>query len=160
MSVSISALKTRRLFRGVALLVAILFITGQVFNCCLVNESFARAMKGFFRHGGETALHNEDQEDAHPGCHGHAAHQETATVHSGMPTSGEPGYNQDGSCLSEQSLSAKPMVASEYAQAPLLPAVFAWVPQAEFPQAFFFERPRPQNRSSPPLYLTTLRILV
>lgn len=160
MSVSISALKTRRLFRGVAFLVAILFITGQVFNCCLVNESFARAMKSLFQHGGETALHNEDQEAAHPGCHGHAAHHETGAVHSGMTKAAEPGYTQDGSCLSEQSLSAKPMVASEYAQAPLPLALLAWVPQPEFPQAFYFDRPRPQNRSSPPLYLTTLRILV
>lgn len=160
MSLSISALKSRRLFQGVALLVSVLFITGQVFNCCLINESFARSVKDLFRNGAAKSVRTEADENAHPHCHGHAAEKEAGSVLAEKTSPLDTHYSQDGSCLSEKAFSAKPMVAGEYAQAPIPLLVVGWVIQTELPQSFFFERPRPQNKSSPPLYLTTLRILV
>jgi hypothetical protein len=166
MSVSIAALKTSRLFRGAAFLVSLLFITGQLFDCCRVNESFAHAVLGFFRHGDAKPALAEAGEDAHPRCHGHAiASRENRDPQAGSllaekAAPAESEYAQDGSCLSEKAFSKKPMVASEFAPAPIPLLVVGWAIQPDLPPSFFCERPRPQNKSSPPLYLTTLRLLV
>lgn len=160
MGQSISALKTHRLFRGVALLVSVLFLTGQVFNCCLINESFARGVKDLFRHGSAKALHAEAGGDAHPHCHGHAAEKESGGPVAERTSPLDSRYAQDGACLSERAFSAKPMAASEFAQAHIPSLVVGWVTQTELPRSSRCARPRPQNKSSPPLYLITLRLLV
>jgi hypothetical protein len=160
MSLSISALRTRRLFRAAALFVSVLFITGQVFNCCLINESFARSVKDLFRPRAAKVLYAEAGEDAHPHCHGHAAESEAGGLVAERTSPLDSHFAQDGTCLSENAFSTKPMVASDFAQAPIPLFAVGWVIHPELPRSFYFERPRPQNKSSPPLYLTTLRLLV
>jgi hypothetical protein len=66
----------------------------------------------------------------------------------------------DGSCISEHSFAGKPMAASEYTAPGLVIAVLYWLPEVPAAPSFLALNPRPQNKSSPPLYLTTLRLLV
>jgi hypothetical protein len=164
MSVSISALRSRRLLPGIAFLVAFFFLSGQIFNCCLVNENFGLALMRLFHsssHGKGTQVHADADGDEHAPCHGHAAHAQEESIAGSIPTAeGGPLFEGAESCLSEQSFSGKPMLASDIAvaHAPLFMVhVLGEIPA---PLPLVFERPRPQNKSSPPLYLTTLRILV
>jgi hypothetical protein len=52
------------------------------------------------------------------------------------------------------------MAASEYAAPGIVIAVLYWLPELPAAPSFLTLNPRPQNKSSPPLYLTTLRLLV
>ncbi len=164
MRVSISALKTGRLLPGAALLLSILFLTGQTLNCCRVNEAFGHSLRALFHgatgyQGEAIAAHEGIGEDAHPHCHGHPSDE--SGIHSvPQDLAGESHWVQDGSCLSEKSIAGKPMLANEFSGLQLEIPVFARICETRMPLPVCFQRPRPQNKSSPPLYLTTLQILV
>jgi hypothetical protein len=177
MTVSLTALKKHRLFKGLAFGVVSLLLTGQFFNCCFINESFASAVERAFRpalrsHGGTGAAHNgnagaavaaeaDEESDGHPQCHGHgsAMHTERDDLEA-CALAGDREFNPDRHCLSEQSFSGKPMLTGDMADAhTALPATVLRA-EAPIPVRFKFEQPRPSNKSSPPLYLLTLRILV
>jgi hypothetical protein len=164
---SIHTHRKGRLLQGAALLISFLFLTGQLFNCCRLNESFGTALKNAFLAAAHTDhktahLNHEEGVEAHHKCHGHGSE---ASPESGRDSKvqGEAGtcaIEQPNECLSEHSFSGKPMLASELA----LSQTFISVPDVAVgnlvPEPFYFERPRPQNKSSPPLFLITLRILV
>ncbi|MEO7423684.1 MAG: hypothetical protein ABI036_00765 [Fibrobacteria bacterium] len=177
MTVSLTALKKHRLFKGLAFGVVSLLLTGQFFNCCFINESFASAVERAFRpthpaQGGTGAAHNgntgaavaaeaDDDADAHPQCHGHgsAMHTERNDLEA-CAFPGDRKFNPDRHCLSEQSFSGKPMLSGDIADAhAALPATLERI-ETSVPARFKFAQPRPRNKSSPPLYLLTLRILV
>ncbi|HKP96952.1 MAG TPA: hypothetical protein VJ385_14475 [Fibrobacteria bacterium] len=166
MRVSISALQSRRLLSGIAFLISFFFLFGQFFNCCLINESIGTALNRAFHSsshehevGAQADADADDDEDAH--CRGHAGHAHPETiVSSGVEGEATPRFEQVESCLSEQSFSGKPMLASEIAVSHVAISVVHLLAEVPASLPFLFERPRPQNKSSPPLYLTTLRILV
>jgi hypothetical protein len=146
-----------------SVLCSVLLLTGETLSCCRINESISDALRALVTgsgHHGESGESGKGAVDSHSHCHGHAQ----AVV----PDHGIPGtldvagsaYIPFGSCISQYSLQAKPMVVGEltfsldffYTQAPLI-AVEGVAP-------FLIERPRPQNKAGPPVYLTTLRLLV
>ncbi len=164
---SIHTHRKGRLLQGAALLISFLFLTGQFFNCCRLNESFGTALKNVFLaaahpdHKTSQLNHKEGVENHHK-CHGHGSE---ASLESGPDSKvlGEAGtcaIEQTNECLSEQSFSGKPMLASELALSQTFMSVPDVVVGSLVPEPFYFERPRPQNKSSPPLFLITLRILV
>jgi hypothetical protein len=163
MRLSPTALRASRILPWIALLVGVLFLTGQTLNCCHVNESIAKSFKHLFSRVSGPHLHSEGDisADAHAHCHGHG----TGVHGHGSPSLAKSDvsdcdYSQDGACLSEKSFAGKPMLASDAAvQSPVVPMMAVMIEIPETPEPIF-ERPRPQNKSSPPLYLTTLRILV
>jgi hypothetical protein len=174
--------KDKRLLPAIALITAALLLTGEWFSCCRVNEAFAREIAQFARTLGlvgnatgslatdkakaaATAASMAEEADAHPHCHRPvvpSAHNEAVAA-----TAPDPGFAaesqafaQDSRCLSENAITRQSMVGSEslnLGSAP--PAIMG----QELPIAIHFapvERPRPQNRSGPPVYLLTLRLLV
>jgi hypothetical protein len=177
MTVSVIALKKRRLFKGVALGMTFFLLTGQFFNCCRINESFASVLEHMFlpalsakagtgvahaeKSGAAPSPEMDEVADAHPHCHGHggAMHAERNSSEA-FAFPGDREFNPDRHCLSGQSFNGKPMLACDIADAHVaLPATVLSV-ETSVPARFKFEQPRPRNKSSPPLYLLTLRILV
>ena len=164
---SIHTHRKGRLLQGAVLLVSFLFLTGQFFNCCRLNESFGTALRNAFlavAHPNQkiTQLDHEEGVEIHHKCHGHGSED---SPESGLDSKvqGEAGtraIEQSNECLSEQSFSGKPMLASDFALVPTFISVPDVVVGNLVPEPFYFERPRPQNKSSPPLFLITLRILV
>jgi hypothetical protein len=139
-------------------------VAGQVFNCCRLNETvsekIARALEGighWGNHHGEVA--EVTPVKSHPGCHGHPASGESQV--SGIPVEDAPvQWKPVEACLSELDAAPKSLqppsnlvLDSFFANTLILAADLV-------PSVPRFEKPRPQNKSSPPVYLLTLRILV
>jgi hypothetical protein len=162
----LSLRKGNRLLPVVSLLTMLLLVTGECFNCCRINEAFANDVQRLLASMGMAHDPGSDTgvstgEDRHPGCHGHALPSPSAST--SMQPSPEPAhaaYSHEGSCISEQAITRKSMVGSES----FALVMVAWLNEFRFDLPPIaeqqFTRPRPQNRSSPPLYLLTLRILV
>ena len=89
-------------------------------------------------------------------------HAETAHADEGIHKDFDSGsaLNQYGACLSERIETGKPMLAGDFTFAPISTLVSALVVESVPAPSFRPVSPRLQNKSSPPLYLTTLRILV
>ncbi len=177
MTGSISALKKHSLLPGMALLISSLILTGEVFNCCRINEAFAEQIELLIKPSSQPIVGlgiqvPQEQSDAdhdspserHHHCLGHGMQTENAssdpciieTQSDGMATLVPTGEQ----CISEWSLKGKTMVTSVLPQfIPPMPAVGTVADRVPM-LTIHFARPRPQNKSSPPLFLTTLRILV
>lgn len=164
MAPSLKTLRDSALLPFLAVAVSLLLVAGQVFNCCRLNavlsEKLAVALQGI----GNWDQHPSEPVEAHPllshtGCHGHPAPGESQMSHA--PLEGVPiQWKSAVTCLSE--LDAVPEAIQPTSNPPM-GALFAttWVPAADWvPSLPHFENSRPQNKSSPPVYLRTRRILV
>lgn len=157
MRIRITSLRKTRLLPILGILCSILLLTGETLSCCRINESISDYLHAFLTGSTQSKPAQSDESDHHPNCHGHEGN--TVAIPNGEGGSGAH-YAMAGTCISEYSLKAKPMLAGDFAfdaefiAGPALPLTFGTV------MPFVPERPRPQNRSSPPLYLTTLRLLV
>ncbi|MEO6097407.1 MAG: hypothetical protein ABIW76_17860 [Fibrobacteria bacterium] len=171
MTVSVMKIRNGKgLLPAIALITAALLLTGEWFSCCRINEAFAREIEQVAKALGligEAApvVSAAEVADAHPHCHGPAAPAapsgEVPALHPDADVpQGTPALAQDAHCLSEQAITRQSMVGSESLALESPPEAIAL---HDFPVATPFasvERPRPQNRSSPPVYLLTLRLLV
>ncbi len=145
----------------IAVAMSFTFVAGQIFNCCRINESLSRGIA----HVLKTLSHPKGHHTAgkvassHPGCHGHGESAESK-----IPTSPDYGsglhLESDETCLSEESVTPKALQSNPiefsglFQESPFL----LLISHITIPPRF--EQPKPQNKSSPPLYLLTLRILV
>lgn len=152
-----------------AVVSSFLLISGQVFKCCRLNESISESI-------GKAALavsHLVSQAEAEPpvqavkthlGCHGHPPSDESqgkgSQVNAGFQDPNDVHINAKESCLSESGFALKAFSPSDGSQASLFSETRALVREVPVPHLPRFEKPRPQNKSSPPLYLLTLQILV
>ncbi|HKP98120.1 MAG TPA: hypothetical protein VJ385_20490 [Fibrobacteria bacterium] len=163
MRVSLHALKRGRLLPGVALIVAFFFLTGRFFACCRFNQNVGAAVSRVLHGPVSFGQHGHSDPDHDPGshhCHVHTADAQAAPSVSSHGPADACTLAEKDECLSEHAWSGKPMVQSEFVsdQGLLPPAPILAEDSQPLPR--LFERPRPRNKSSPPLYLTTLRILV
>lgn len=146
MAGSISILKKHPFLPVIAVLSTVLLLTGEIFNCCCINERIADSLNHMFT--------------AH--SHGSTHHEAVASAesHSLFDISGQHLLQSADNCNSESSLAAKAMITSEIPSL-VFPILIAPLIQNEvLPLNIFRSEPRPQNKSSPPIYLLTLRFLV
>ena len=166
MKTGLSSLRKNRLLPIAAVISSILLLTGESLNCCRLNQSLSQTLQKWITVAQNHPITVQDDDSDHEShCHRHSnliAHtgsHESDRIVSASAGDGA-GLDTPNTCISENSLAAKAMLQGEFAMVDLLTLFPA--PQFTFVAVapFLPERPRPQNRSSPPLYLTTLRILV
>ena len=163
MTGTILSLKRHRLLPTISVLTASLLLTGEFFNCCRINEAFAHDVRqfiqsmGLIRQANPVASTSEGQ-DNHPHCHGQEAQSSQSIEHESYPA--VSAYTLDKSCLSELAITKKSMVGSESFSPDISPAPVSTSEELVLFEYVSVNRPRPQNRSSPPVYLLTLRLLV
>jgi hypothetical protein len=163
---SISSFKKHPLLPVVALLASFFLLTGGVFHCCRINESLAEKLMEILTVSEAAATSpaaklDEDMAGRHPACRGHGT-QDKSTP-SPSPLSAADGartvLEPAGHCLSALSLAAKAMAIGEF---PVLDLPVSSVLSGEKAATLInrVSRPRPHDKSSPPLYLITLHFLV
>ncbi len=158
---TILKLKRHRLLPAISVLTVSLLLTGEFFNCCRINVAFAVDVRqviqtlGFITPLKAVASTSEDP-DHH--CHGHEVHSTSQIDGDAIP--GLSMFTQVGSCISDQSIAKKSMVGSESFTLEIPTAATRFLEEPLVVKSFSIDHPRPQNRSSPPIYLLTLRILV
>ena len=155
--------KKHRLLPAIAVLSVFFLLTGEFFSCCRINEAFAQDVRlaiqamGLIKPLVVVSSTSEDP-DHHSHCHGHEAHSNSQMEEAVQPDHSL--FTQDGNCISELSITKKSMVGSESFALEIPTAYVAIFEEPDLVPSLFVDRPRPQNRSSPPVYLLTLRILV
>lgn len=156
MQARISSLRKTRMLPLLAVLSSVLLLTGETLSCCRINAEISETLKTLLTKSSLQEGSADEAGDAHSHCHGHP--QEVAATQ-GIPNDGSA-YVPFGSCISQYSLQAKPMVAGDFAFSLDIGFAHAPVTSLEEVAPFLTERPRPQNKAGPPVYLTTLRLLV
>ncbi len=158
----ISGIKKSRLLPVMALLSSLLLLTGEFFNCCRINEAFAEGISqalhglGFGSH--EQVASVSEEVEHHPHCHGHHEKQHSKKI--SLNEKNQTVLAQEGMCISENSITKKAMVANEAWFVPVIAITLIFDKEITQALPFHTEKFIPQNRSSPPLYLTTLHLLV
>ncbi len=160
---TILSFKRNRLLPAIAVLSVFFLLTGEFFSCCRINEAFASDVRQAIQSLGlmkplKMASNTSEDPDHHSHCHGHEA-PSNAQLDEAVQT-GYSMFTQDGSCISELSITKKSMVGSESFALEIPTAYVAIFEGPVLVQTYSVDRPRPQNRSGPPVYLLTLRILV
>jgi hypothetical protein len=150
---------------SVALITAMLLISGQILTCCGLNESLSNSVARTFRSMGflESVEARADvSARTHPTCHGHTGGTETGFAFESSPKDAQaPAYDSRETCLNEMALAVKAQASGPAAPEELLP-----VPKPEGLIVLSqVKRPLAGSRPSrtdtgPPVYLRTLRILV
>src|SRR3989338_3980540 len=166
MTGALSRFNKSRALPLVALISCFFLVAGQVFNCCRLNEIVSseaglllKSWVLFDSHSDEAVL--TEASGSHPGCHGHGKTEGPAVAPPLLETEGATALStQQRNCISEFAFAAKSQLPGssffllDFPGKPyILPALAFGSENASA------ERPRPQNRSSPPVYLLTLRIL-
>lgn len=136
-------------------------VIGQVFRCCSLNESVSagvgKLLKSLRHHGGHGPAH--EVKVTHAGCHGHGESSKTQTLSASVDEGG-PHLKSDETCLSEVAVTPKAIQSTSLEISGLFHATPILLLVADPISPDQFEKPKPQNKSSPPVYLLTLRILV
>jgi hypothetical protein len=164
MATTLTSIRKTSLMPILAMVSSFLLVAGQVFNCCRLNESISERI-------GKAALavsqlvSKPDVERVNPfakthlGCHGHPPSDETR-VKSDLPDASGVRLKGEEPCLSESGFAKKAFTPTDASHAIPFSETPALVRETLVPRLPRFEKPRPQNKSSPPVYLLTLRILV
>lgn len=180
----------KRLLSSISILSASLLLTGEFFSCCRINEALAKNVAGFIDSIRlSSTAHSSTPSNAPPGershahsttpfvafseptlakhahCHGHGPVKENQTHHAITSedqdhSSADLEIEQDGNCISDMSITKKSMVSSEAVTLEIINAPLAYSIEPILTKPSILDRPRPQNKSSPPLYLLNLQILV
>ncbi len=169
MSGKIQNFNRHRLLPAISIISVFFLLTGEFFSCCLINETFAQDVRQAFEILGFTkpikaaAITSENPEqhaeNSEHHCHGHETVAATQ-LEEGISLTNHAMFTQDGSCISELSIAKKTMVGSESFALQIPSNSIAHFVEPSVVKSFSIDHPRPQNKSSPPIYLLTLRILV
>lgn len=168
MATTLTSLRKTSLMPVLAMVSSFLLVAGQVFNCCRLNESVSESISENIGKAALAVSRLAGQPDAarenpsvktHLGCHGHPPSGETL-VKSELPDASGSRLKGDEPCLSESGFSDKAFTPTDASQTTSFSVAPALVREILVPRLPRFEKPRPQNKSSPPVYLLTLRILV
>ena len=164
MAYNLTTLRKTSLMTVVALVSSFVLIAGQVFKCCRLNESISenigKAALAVIHRVSPPAMEREvHSAKAHSGCHGHSPSDESP-ISAVLPDENGSRLNSDASCLSESGFASMALTPSDASHMTLFTGTPALVREIPVPRLSRFEKPRPQNKSSPPIYLLTLRILV
>lgn len=164
MAKTLTTLRKTSLMPIVALVSAFLLVAGQVFNCCRLNESISESVGNAALAVSRMLSHPKVETidlsaKTHLGCHGHAPSDESL-VNADPPDENVSRLNAEESCLSESGFVPKALTPSDATQTTYFSGAPTLVHEIPVPRVSRFEKPRPQNKSSPPIYLLTLRILV
>jgi hypothetical protein len=163
MAGSILNMKNHRLLPAISVLTIFLLLTGEFFNCCRINESLANNAKLFIQAMGllksKTPIASTTEaQNSHPHCHGHEAQASEHIEHEIFPSTSA--FTLSESCLSEFAITKKSMVGSKTFSLDISSTPISINEEPFLVKYFSVNKPRPQNRSSPPIYLLTLRLLV
>ena len=167
MASTLTSFRKTSLVSVLAVVSSFLLIAAQVFNCCRLNESISENVGKAARALGDLVSHPEVNPQyrtakTHMGCHGHPPsgelQAETELPH--LPDQTGSQLKAEESCLSESGLIFKALSPSIGIQTAFFIEAPVFLQEIEIPSLLRFEKPRPQNKSSPPIYLLTLRILV
>lgn len=147
-----------------AVATSFLLIAGQVFNCCRLNESISESVGKAALAVSQMISHPKVESTVqsgktHLGCHGHTPSDESIVI-ADLPIGNGSRVNAEESCLSESGFAIKALTPSDASQTTFFTGTPALIQEIPVPRLSRFEKPRPQNKSSPPIYLLTLRILV
>jgi hypothetical protein len=164
MANNLTTLRKTSLMPIMALVASFLLVTGQVFNCCRLNESVSESIGKAALAVSQMVNHPDfGREDpsakAHSRCHGHSPTDESR-FSADRPDEDGSRVNAEESCLSESGFAQEAFTPSDVSQLTFFSGISARVQEMPVPRLSRFEKPRPQNKSSPPIYLLTLRILV
>lgn len=146
----------------IAMAMSFAMVTGLFLNCCRINESISAGVGEFLTSLGHSGGHGSPSAIAgssHPGCHGHGKPAESRTQPA--PDNG-PGAHveSDEACLSELAIAPKALQSNPLDFSGLFQESPFHILVAHITLPPPFGQLKPQNKSSPPLYLLTLRILV
>lgn len=146
---------------AMAVAMAIILVAGQVFHCCRFNESLSAAVSKHFKSLGHSGSQGSDGHAAksHPGCHGHGKDPEATPPGVSVEDTG-PVLKGDEICLSEVTVAPKAIPSTSLDVSGLIQSFPIQQLTADPIRPLHFERPKARNKSSPPLYLLTRRILV
>ncbi len=166
MAVSILKLKQHSILPFMAVLSSFLLLSGEFFNCCCVTELYFKGVSHLV--SGATSPVKEPKtqlesnvEEHHSHCPGHPSKTLASASPSTQDLSGRNGLKTNNSCFSESSLADKAMVIRELNPSLYSPAlILSLVVKNTSFLRMSRPLPRPQNKSSPPLYLLNLRIVV
>jgi hypothetical protein len=136
-----------------AMVVMLVFLGSQVFACCLVNQRIGHFLVTAF------ANQKDSQVPTHSCC---PKPLNAAPVHS---AAGDQTQKSDATqhkdCCIQDANQRLPQIPSEMVLVPGLPALVVRIlPLATIDLPIFPNRPNLHSASSPPLYLTQLRILI
>lgn len=149
---------------ALAFALSVLLIAGQTLNCCRLNETISATLGNVFKSlvhasAGTSQVSKPQPRKTHAGCPGHGPEAESPRPEDAGNARG-PHINAEETCLSEVAFVPKALPPVSTPEIGLTAAVIAFIPAPALPRSVRIERPRPQNRSSPPVYLLTLRLLV
>lgn len=162
MATSLTRIRKNPAFPFAALLTSLLLVAGQTFTCCKVNRQFSEKVGGILNRISQWAKPADattGHGKSHPGCHGHPAKTGIGSappVHESAPIR----WNPQEDCLAELSAKANALPSdSQISVGQCLPPMreIGFHREPIIPRS---GKPIPSNKSSPPLYLLTLRILV
>lgn len=147
-----------------AFALSLLLVLGQTLNCCRINENLSASLVGAWKSLVKIGPHAASEatgspRKSHPGCHGHGPETGTESPSQPAPVDG-PTYQSGESCLSEVAFETQALQPTPTTDTGLSAPVAAFLPPPALPPLAQLGNPRPQNKSSPPVYLLTLRILV
>jgi chromosomal replication initiation ATPase DnaA len=173
MSGSIFSLKKSRWIPAISILTIILLLSGGIFNCCHINEAYAQSIKHAFQALGWQSVSkdmavSEDAENTESQSHCHIRHDEKsnstpAKQHAikSFDLGAKNLLTTNENCLSNSAWSSKPMVNNTEFSLTLFPVSYLLTQVDIIPVLpSRIDLTRPQNKSSPPVYLLTLHILV
>jgi|GEM_PF-3914604 len=148
---------------AIALLTAVLLVSGQILTCCGLNESLSGSVARMFHTLGlmETAGAG-DSLRMHPTCHGPADAMEKGIASEFPPGAAEePAYHPREICLNEMALPVKAQAfgSASPEEPPPAPKSEGLIIISLIKRPLAGSRPS-RNDTGPPVYLRTLRILV
>lgn len=143
---------------AIAVACSLLLVTGQAFACCHINESLASGLERWL--SARSLHHAENQAQAADANSDAPCHEEGKKKEDKEKNREGISLGPQDHCISGSGLSAKPMVASESHLPALIPPNAPGAAKLALPPGFQFEKPRPPNKSSPPVYLTTRHLVV
>lgn len=173
--------RSRSILAAISILTAFTFLTGEIFNCCFINQAIAAKIEKAITTIQHLVVTNKTQlvmheEGPHSHCHGHtepsASADSTANSHQAAQQvanftslhlkleSNSVAIANEGHCISEQSITQQSMLESLALTLELPTHQISSIIETVPPPLQFVTHPRPQNKSSPPLFLRTLQILV
>lgn len=169
-SPNLTTLRKNSLTPTLALLVSVVMVAGQLFTCCRLNESVSETVERTAKWVGAWVTHSGQPGEpwetpaarTHGDCHGHSPGMASSSAAS-VPDPAEPAeseLNRHDACLSEAGYAPTALQPASGSLSLVFLAATASFREPAASGLSGIEKPRPQNKSSPPVYLLTLRILV